>query len=59
MTRKEFERMLNDNSPEPESEAWIIGGKNRYCHRENYGTMLKRYDPIAFSVAYRENEENK
>ena len=58
MTRKEFEKILNDNSPEPESEEWIIGGKNRYCHRNNYGTMLKRYDPIAFNVAYRENEEN-
>lgn len=32
----------------------IIGGKNRYCGRENYGTMIKRYDPIGFNVGYRE-----
>lgn len=57
MTRKEFEKILNDNSPEPESEEWIIGGKNRYCNRNNYGTMLKRYDPIAFNIAYREYEK--
>lgn len=37
-----------------DDEAWIIGGKNRYCGRENYGTMIKRYDPIGFNVGYRE-----
>lgn len=37
-----------------DDEAWIIGGKNRYCGRENYGTMIKRYNPIGFNVGYRE-----
>lgn len=58
-TKKDFEMWLNACSPEPESERWVIGGKNRYCHRENYGTMLKRYDKIAFEIAYREWKENR
>ena len=35
-------------------EEWMIGGKDRYTGRDNYGVMLKRYDPIAFEVGYRE-----
>lgn len=27
---------------------------DRYCGRENYDTMIKRYDPIGFNVGYRE-----
>lgn len=57
--RKEYERYLNDISPDSDSEKWIIGGKNRYCGRDNYGTMLKRYDPIAFEVGLREYKQNK
>ena len=30
------------------------GGKDRYTGRDNYGVMLKRYDPIAFEVGYNE-----
>lgn len=60
-SRKEFEQYLNNLSPDSDSEKWIIGGKNRYCYRDNYGTMLKRYDPIAFQIACREwiNEEKE
>lgn len=53
-SRKEYETYLNNMSPDRDSEEWIIGGKNRYCGRENYGTMMKRYDPIGFNVGYRE-----
>lgn len=53
-SRKDYEKFLNSISPDRDDEAWIIGGKNRYCGRENYGTMIKRYDPIGFSVGYRE-----
>lgn len=53
-TIKAFVEVLNECSPESDSESWIIGGKNRYCGRNNYGVMLKRYDPIAFKVAYDE-----
>lgn len=53
-SRKDYEKFLNSISPDGDDEAWIIGGKNRYCGRENYGTMIKRYDPIGFNVGYRE-----
>lgn len=53
-SRKDYEKFLNSISPDRDDEAWIIGGKNRYCGRENYGTMIKRHDPIGFSVGYRE-----
>lgn len=49
-SRKDYEKFLNSISPDRDDEAWIIGGKNRYCGRENYGTMIKRYDPIGFTV---------
>lgn len=61
-SRKDYEKFLNSISPDRDDEAWIIGGKNRYCGRENYGTMIKRYDPIGFNVGYREifmQPENK
>ena len=35
-------------------EAEVDLNANRYCGRENYGTMIKRYDPIGFNVGYRE-----
>lgn len=57
--KKVFEAHLNNMSPDCDSEEWIIGGKNRYCQRDNYGTMLKRYDPIAFNMAYREWREEE
>lgn len=57
--KKLFEACLNDMSPDRDSEEWIIGGKNRYCGRDNWGTMLKRYDPIAFEVSYREWKEGE
>lgn len=56
-SKKMFEAYLNDMSPDCDSEEWIIGGKNRYRQRDNYGTMLKRCDSVAFEVAYREWKE--
>ena len=47
ITKKDFEQQLNE-LPVKEDDL-IIGGKQR---RGNYGTMLRRYDPIAFEVAY-------
>lgn len=41
-SRKDYEKYLNSISPDRDDEAWIIGGKNRYCGRENYGTMIKK-----------------
>lgn len=39
-SRKDYEKYLNSISPDRDDERWIIGGKNRYCGRENYGTMI-------------------
>lgn len=33
-SRKDYEKFLNSISPDRDDEAWIIGGKNRYCGRE-------------------------
>ena len=33
-SRKDYEKFLNSVSPDRDDEAWIIGGKNRYCGRE-------------------------
>lgn len=41
-TRKQYEEYLNSISPDSDSQEWVIGGKNRYKFRENYGTMLKK-----------------
>lgn len=45
-SRKDYEKFLNSISPDRDDEAWIIGGKNRYCGRENYGTMIKKFDVV-------------
>ena len=52
-TRKQYEEYLNSISPDSDSQEWVIGGKNRYKFRENYVTMLKRYDPVSFEVGFK------
>lgn len=49
-TRKEYEQYLNDCMPSI-GEHMIIGGKMR---KGEYGTMIRRYDPIAFEVGFNE-----
>lgn len=53
-TRKTYEEYLNDFSPEQGSDKWIIGGKIRTYHMSlnQYGTALRKFDPIAFEVGY-------
>ena len=54
-TRKEYVEFLNGLvDADSEDDRWVIGGKNRYTGRRNYGTMLKRYDPIGFEVGFKE-----
>lgn len=36
-SRKDYEKFLNSISPDRDDEAWIIGGKNRYCGRCRFG----------------------
>lgn len=45
-SRKDYEKYLNSISPDRDDERWIIGGKNRYCGRENYGTMINGHNLI-------------
>lgn len=51
-TKKRYEEFLNSIAPSRDSELWIIGGKNR--NGMQYGTALRKYDPIAFECGYRE-----
>lgn len=53
-SKKDYISMLNDLGSSLSMEEWIIGGKDRYTGGDNYGVMLKRYDPIAFEVGYNE-----
>lgn len=50
-TRKQYELFLNDLGFEDDEEKMIIGGKLR---RGKYGTMMRKYDPIAFEVGFNE-----
>lgn len=63
-TKKDYEDYLNrlgDEGCLPE-ESFIIGGKLR---RMRYGSALRKYDPIAFEVSFKQdfpdvvNEYNK
>lgn len=54
-TIKAFVSYLNEIGTCLPYEAFIIGGKERKrSYPNNYGNALKRYDPIAFNVAYQE-----
>ena len=50
-TKKEYEIYLNSIGASLSQEEFIIGGKFR---RGKYGTMLRKYDPIAFEVGFNE-----
>ena len=50
-TRANYKEYLDEIAPEVESDEWIIGGKRR---RGSYGNALRKHDPIAFEVGYRE-----
>ena len=52
-TRKAFELYLDEIGLSLSSAEWIIGGKDRSCSRY-YGRMLRKYDPVAFEVGYKE-----
>ena len=53
-TKKQFEEYLNELAPNWDSDLWIIGGKNRNRLYPEYGKAIRKYDPIAFEVGYRE-----
>jgi hypothetical protein len=56
-TKQEYELYLNEVGEwyDYESDEWIIGGENRYdSTRGKYGVALRKFDPNAFMVGYRE-----
>ena len=53
ITRKAFESYLDGIGLSLSSEEWIIGGKDR-SRSLYYGRMLRKHDPIAFEVGYKE-----
>lgn len=55
-TKKQYEEYLNEIGEGLSEEEFIIGGKMR---NGKYGTMLKKYDPIAFNVGYNEWKQNQ
>jgi len=60
-TRAEYEEYLNELSPEYDSDEWIMGGKRRnvYASRQKYGTCMRKYDPIGFTVSFNEYNINR
>ncbi len=55
-TRKAYEEYLDEVQPAPESDEWIIGGKERTAlmWARRYGQALRKYDPIGFTVGFNE-----
>ena len=53
-TKKIYEEFLNEISPSIEDSAWIIGGKDRKRLYPEYGKAIRKYDPIAFEVGFKE-----
>lgn len=54
-TKQGYEEWLNEMSSTVDEGAWVMGGVVRIYHksRGQYGTALRKYDPIAFEVGYR------
>jgi hypothetical protein len=50
-TKKQYEEYLNEIGEVLPDEHFIIGGKMR---RGKWGSMIRKYDPIAFQVGYNE-----
>jgi hypothetical protein len=50
-TRKAFVEYLNEIGKSLDRDKYIIGGKLRPWYKP-YGYLLRKFDPIAFNVAY-------
>jgi hypothetical protein len=56
-TEEDYEEYLNELGDiyDYEADQWIIGGKHRWDEfNGQYGSALKKHDPIAFQVGFRE-----
>lgn len=62
-TKNELERELNELAVEGlvSRSDWIIGGKDfgNPKYKKGYGYYLRKYDPIAFEVLYKEKLNEK
>jgi len=54
VTKRQFELYLNAHGPEQGNDRWIIGGRIRMIEMNlgEYGTALRKYDPVIFGRAY-------
>lgn len=59
-TKKQYELWLNSISPSQGHEDWIIGGKIQmlYMWKNQYGTAIRKHDPIRFQVGYQDWKRN-
>lgn len=55
LTKKAYVEHLNECAP-TDSDEYIIGGVLRmsYFHTRDYGNAIRKFDPIAFEVGFRE-----
>jgi len=55
-TIESYIEFLDENAPEWESDAWIIGGVLQTYYRAGgaYGKALQKHDPIGFNVGFQE-----
>ena len=58
MFRKEFEQILNEIGC-PKNDHPENNGRCTWAGVQKYGSWLRRNDPIAFNVAYNENEQEE
>lgn len=52
-TRKQYIEYLNEIGASLSDDEFIIGGKKRN-RSSGYGNLIKKYDPIAFQVGFKE-----
>lgn len=51
----DYVKYLNGLNSDPDSDDWIIGGRNCYYDYDGkYGNAIRAMDPIAFNVGYQE-----
>jgi hypothetical protein len=59
-TRKAYEKYLNSLALDNADGKYIIGGRLRIeAFSLNYGTAIRKHDPIAFEVGYNEWKLNQ
>ncbi len=52
-TKQNYEKWLNEIGKSLSKEEFWFGGKNHHRYGK-YGTSMRKHDPIAFEVGFRE-----